>query len=244
MTHRPVLPRLDDDRPDTLRFAPLAWLKLQWFCHAGRTEVGGFGISAADDLLYVEDFVTVGQHATPIGVRFDDAAVADFFDGSVDRGLKPEQFARIWVHTHPGDSPEPSGTDEETFLRSFGRCAWAVMCILSRTGRSYGRLAFAAGPGGQLYLPVAVDWIAWPETIAGAGKLNDLIGEWQQEFVANVHHVPEPCVASSAGRRCATNARSGLVGPGTLERRIRWHLLPTRGLKKGKSHDPSSRTGP
>jgi hypothetical protein len=37
-----------------LIFSPRAWLKLQYFCHAGDTEVGGFGIAAADDCLYLE----------------------------------------------------------------------------------------------------------------------------------------------------------------------------------------------
>ena len=45
-----------------LKFSPLAWLKLQYFCHAGDTEIGGFGVAADDDPLYVEDFVTVRQH--------------------------------------------------------------------------------------------------------------------------------------------------------------------------------------
>src|SRR5207248_1895786 len=108
--------------PDTLYFAPLAWLKLQWFCHAGDTEVGGFGVSAAHNPLYIEDFVTVRQRASVASVRFDDAAVADLFDELVDRSLKPDRFARIWIHTHPGRSALPSLTDEETFARGFGSC--------------------------------------------------------------------------------------------------------------------------
>ena len=44
--------------------------------------------------LYIEDFVTVRQEVTGVSVRFLDAAVADFFDGCVDRGLKPHQFSR------------------------------------------------------------------------------------------------------------------------------------------------------
>src|SRR6185369_6578875 len=103
-------------RPQHLRleprlvFAPLAWLKLQFFCHAGPTEIGGFGIAAAADCLYVEDFVTVRQRVSPFSVRFDDAAVADFFDRSVDQGLAPARCGRLWCHTHPGSSVTPSGT--------------------------------------------------------------------------------------------------------------------------------------
>ena len=61
-----------------------------------------------------------------MSVAFEDEAVADFFDQQVDRGLRPAQFARIWVHTHPGGWPEPSLTDEETFQKVFGRTDWAV----------------------------------------------------------------------------------------------------------------------
>ena len=64
-------------KPPTLVFAPLAWLKLQYFCHAGPTEIGGFAITAAHDPLYVEDFQTVRQQASPLSIHFDDAAVAE-----------------------------------------------------------------------------------------------------------------------------------------------------------------------
>ena len=89
---------------------------------------------------------------------FDDTAVADFFDECVDTELTPERFARIWIHTHPGDSARPSGTDERTFARVFGGCDWAVMAILARGGESYARLRFNAGPGGELEISVEVDF--------------------------------------------------------------------------------------
>jgi len=122
------------------------------------TEIGGFGIALADDLLLVEDFVTVKQEASVVSVSFDDASVADLFDDQVDAGRRPEQFARIWLHTHPGDSSEPSGTDEETFQRVFGKCQWAVMFILARGGRTYARLRYNIGPGARVEIPVSVDY--------------------------------------------------------------------------------------
>jgi hypothetical protein len=175
-----------------LTFAPLAFLKLQYFCHAGPTEVGGFGIAAAADPLYVEDFVTVDQRVTPTAVRFDDNAVADFFDACVDRGLPVERFGRLWCHTHPGASVAPSLTDEETFARCFGRCDWSVMFILGRTGRTSARLAFRAGPGAELELSAAVDWAAWPACLAAKpGAWEARVDEWQAEYAAHVHPVPE-----------------------------------------------------
>ena len=132
--------RLRDSRftsQPVLRFTPTAWAKLQFFCHQGESEIGGFGVTPKDDLLLIEEFVTVKQTTTEVSVDFLDEAVADFFEAQVDLGRKPEQFARLWLHTHPGDGPTPSMTDEETFNRVFGRCDWAVMFILARTGKTY-----------------------------------------------------------------------------------------------------------
>jgi hypothetical protein len=107
----------------------------------------------------VEDFLTVSQKVSCVSVAFDDAAVADLFEDQVDQGRKPEQFARIWLHTHPGDSPHPSSVDEATFSRVFGSCDWAIMFILARGGQTYARLRFNTGPGGQLLIPVSVDYL-------------------------------------------------------------------------------------
>ena len=145
-----------------LMFDPLAWLKLVYFCHAGDTEIGGFGIAAPDDLLYVEDFVTVRQDVTPVSVHFLDDAVADHFDRYLDRGIGPVRAGRLWCHTHPGGSARPSGTDVETFARCFGASDWAVMMILARGGQGFARLALNVGPGAELEIPVRVDWAAWP----------------------------------------------------------------------------------
>jgi hypothetical protein len=91
---QPVVPR------PSLRFSPTAWAKLLYFRDLGPTEVGGFGISNPDDLLFVEDFITVRQHCSPATVAFEDDAVAEFFDQQIDAGRRPEQFARnMWNTT-------------------------------------------------------------------------------------------------------------------------------------------------
>ncbi len=183
-----------------LTFAPLAWLKLQYFCHAGSTEVGGFGIASANHLLYVEDFVTVEQQATSVSVRFLDEAVADFFDRCVDAGLAPQRFGRLWCHTHPGASVTPSSIDEDTFARSFGSCDWSVVFILGRTDNTYARLSFAAGPGGHLLLPTTVDWAAWPASISTQPELLiERLLRWQQEYAAHVHARPDAFPPLDAG---------------------------------------------
>ncbi len=113
-----------------------------------------------------------------MSVVFDDVAVADFFDEQVDLGRYPEEFSRIWLHTHPGGSAQPSHTDEETFLRCFGRTDWAVMFILARQGETYTRLRFNVGPGGALCVQAQVDFAA---PFDGSAH-----GSWETEYQQNV----------------------------------------------------------
>ena len=167
----------------TLRFNPTAWAKLLFLRDHGPTEIGAFGITAADDPLYLVDVVLVPQLTSAVSVEFDDAAVADFFDVQVDAGRRPEQFARIWLHTHPGDCPRPSSTDEDTFDRVFGRVDWAVMFILAAGGQTYCRLRFNVGPGGALETASTVDWLR----PFGPSDFD----AWRREYEACVVPLPE-----------------------------------------------------
>jgi len=145
-------------RGPILRFSPYAWAKLLAFRDYGSTEIAGFGVAHGDDPQLIEDFMTVKQSCSAVTVAMCDEAVADYFDQQVDRGLRPEQFARVWLHTHPGSSAQPSATDEATFERVFGQCDWAIMAILACGGQTYARLRFGVGPGGQMLIPVQVDF--------------------------------------------------------------------------------------
>lgn len=171
-----------------LRFAPLAWLKWQYLCHAGPTEVAGFGLSAAHDPLYVEDILVVEQRATAVTVAFDDKAIADLFDRMTDLEIPPQRYFRIWLHSHPGASATPSSVDEATFTRVWA-CDWSLMGILSRTAATYARLQFNAGPGGSFELPVVADWQAWPRYLASS-SLDALFLHWQEEYERCVKPVP------------------------------------------------------
>jgi len=155
----------------------------------GETEVGGFGVCETEDLLLVTDVATVKQSVSAVSVKLDDEAVADFFDEQVDRGLRPEQFGRLWIHTHPGESATPSATDEACFRRVFGACDWAGVFILGRTGETYARLRFGAGPGGQIRIPVEVDF--------GAAFEGSDHGAWRDEYEQNIRVETIPWLAGA-----------------------------------------------
>jgi hypothetical protein len=182
--------------PPALRFSPYAWAKLVWLRDYGPTEIGGFAVCRGDDLLLVDEIELVEQTCTAVTVAFDDVSVADFFDRQVDAGLRPEQFSRIWVHTHPGNSATPSATDEETFARVFGHCQWALMFILAAGGESYARLQWNVGPRGCLELPVNIDY--------GRPFWGSSEEAWQAEYDAQValpsptHCLPQSDDVSSA----------------------------------------------
>src|SRR5262245_38636251 len=76
----------------SLRLTPYAWAKLLHLRDLSETEVGGFGVAAPDDLLLVAEVALVRQQCSPVTVKFDDSAVADYFDRQVDAGSMPEQF--------------------------------------------------------------------------------------------------------------------------------------------------------
>jgi hypothetical protein len=163
----------------------------------GTTEIGGFGISAAADPLLIEDVRLVRQICSAVTVKFDDGAVADFFDEQVDLGLPPERFSRVWLHTHPGGCPRPSAIDEATFARVFGSFHWSVMVILARGGASYARLQYRIGPGGAWEIPVeiayaeefpATDHVAWRRDYQ---SLVEVEPEWRFDDVVDFRRPPE-----------------------------------------------------
>ena len=129
------------------------------------------------------DIVLVKQTCTDVTVAFDDAAVADFFDDQIDAGRRPEQFGRIWIHTHPGFSARPSQVDVETFARVFGNCDWAVMFILARNGATYAELKHAGRPNVEK-LSVGIDFK--PEFAASDQST------WEAEYLQSVREEPLP----------------------------------------------------
>lgn len=207
-----------------LRFSPYAWAKLLAFRDYGPTEIAGFGVATGLDMLLIADFVTVPQRCTAATVAMDDEGVADYFEQQVDRRLKPQQFARLWLHTHPGISAQPSTTDEETFERVFCGCDWAVMAILARGGQTYARLRFGgpSQPRAQMLIPVEVDFsIPFPAADHIAWR-----AEYDQHIMPDAK--PSLCELLSEVRRSAGDGKGHALtaaersGRDEVHRRREW----------------------
>lgn len=82
----------------------------------------------------------VKQEASSAYVEFDDDDLALFADRMIQQGVMPNRCRRIWIHTHPGNSPSPSGKDESTFNEHFEHFDWSVMFIMAQDGTCYSRL--------------------------------------------------------------------------------------------------------
>ncbi len=71
-------------RRPTLRFTPLAWAKLLFLRDRGPTEVGGFGLSAADDLCSIEVVIQIVVLISPIpALKSTSTSLTDWKNQSV-----------------------------------------------------------------------------------------------------------------------------------------------------------------
>lgn len=63
-----------------------------------------------------------------------------------ERKLPPQNSFRVWLHTHPGNSPSPSSTDREEFnkLLAMGQ-PWLVMLIIAQDLSIHGEVGFKVG---------------------------------------------------------------------------------------------------
>lgn len=168
----------------TLRLSPLAWCHWQFLAHAGETEAAAFGITSPDDPLKVERLWVPKQECTWAFCETAEGQFNEMVEWAFDAGVAPSRVGKIWFHTHPGTSPNPSGTDENTFEDDFGKCELSVMAILARGGDTYARVQFKAGP--QFVIPVEVEWDELDTDELAAAMVG-----WKEEYAAKVTKAPE-----------------------------------------------------
>jgi len=137
-----------------------AYRKLVWFRDQKKTEVGAMAISKPEDPLFVTDFEFLPQECTSVKTDFDTDAQNEWMETKLIDGHNPDNFARIWAHTHPGASATPSGTDWDTFQEAMGEAAWGVMLIL---GTSNEFVCVFRCHDQMLNIPVEVEQTTVPE---------------------------------------------------------------------------------
>ena len=164
-----------------LQFSPYAWRKLLFLRDISQNEVCALGISDKNSPLHVVDLVVPKQPVSEVSCNLDMDSVADIYADFAEQNKPVEEFGRVWLHTHPGTSSQPSGTDERTFATNYGNCEWGVMFILARNGSTYSRMSLSAFDL-QLLTDVVINWnTAFP---ASCEK------EWAAEYTKAVSQKP------------------------------------------------------
>lgn len=161
----------------------MAYLKLQYLCHKAQVEVGGYGVAYdKDDLLYVSDFEIVRQKSSTAYMEFDDVGLSEYYEAMADAKVPMKQCARLWFHTHPEMSANPSHTDEATFANKFSDSEWSVMAILSKTNDTSARLkANISGYEVVEELDWVVDWKSLPK-LFDSTSMDTLTNRWSDEL--------------------------------------------------------------
>lgn len=141
-----------------LLMTPYVYSKLLYIRDIGDTEIGGFGVCENEEYpLLITDFQMVKQECTSATVEFDDDDIYRYVDEMAKVKIYPAQCMRIWIHTHPGSSPNPSNTDENTFKNKILQAEskhpadWGVMYILAKEGAEYARLSVYAGEQSKVF---------------------------------------------------------------------------------------------
>ncbi len=163
----------------SLRFSPYAWAKLQHALKTINTEVGMFGITDKEDPLCVLDVSILPQEVSSASIEFSEEGLASFYEDCIDEGLLPEQYSRIWIHTHPSGVYSPSSVDEKTFEDIFGNCDWAVMYIVTKDNREYCALQYNRVPKHRVELGKAIVDFSIPFPASN-------IFNWEKEIKDNV----------------------------------------------------------
>lgn len=170
---------------NTLQFTPYAWSKLLYLRDKGNTEVSFFAVSRKESLDVVEDLFMPFQYGEWATTEFVEEKLPLFFDSMVDAGYHPEEFARIWCHTHPGTSASPSGKDESTFSSEFAGPNWAIMFIVGKEGATTCRLRYKCHPDLNHILPEGSSQelsvqIAWGKN---SKEISDTVrASWDAEY--------------------------------------------------------------
>lgn len=146
------------NRSGLLRFTAYSYAKLIYWRDLGQTEIGCYGLTETDDPLLITDLRMIKQTCSSVSVDFDKEDSIKFVEEMTDKGIPLWQTQRIFIHTHPGDSPSPSGADEENFRDNFSIANCSIFYILAKGGKDYTRMRFNVPPGIDVDIRTQIDY--------------------------------------------------------------------------------------
>ena len=169
---------LDKFPMSKLFFTPYAWAKLVHMRDKIACEVSGMGITPKLPNL-VEDVYFPKQEVQSAYVDIDEDGFAEMVDELASKGLRPDQFMRIWIHTHPsGMGPNPSGRDNQCMDEAFSSPDWAIMMIVAKDGKTFAQMRVNKPFRIESLLDVMIDYKA---EFPGSN-----ITAWDAEYNKNV----------------------------------------------------------
>lgn len=230
-------------RKAKLRLSEKAWLKLLLALEQPH-EVSMMGISAADDPLFMEDFLLPRQYGTGAFTEFYDngeGTMAELMFGLVDQGIDPSRVAGRWFHTHPAGVTSPSGTDWQTLDTKFGDHEWALMAIMPKNSELFAYLRINHPNFGLMTTKIDCD--TPPENLLAALRYLRL------PVPSNLDGIRTTAVAfleehrarhQSVSENAPTYTRSN---NGTFRRPFDWESSNDHGSEKPKHGVPNFREG-
>lgn len=165
-----------------------AYLKWQYMCYSTPLEVSAYGFSRGTksfaDLLYIEDLIILRQECSTCFTNIDSDAILEYYDKLADKDIPLQQGTRVWFHTHPQMSAQPSSTDTDTFAETFDNPDWSIMAILSQTNDMTARLKltteFAAL---EEDIDIKIDWSSYKRDLP---KVAQFAAEWEEDIKTKV----------------------------------------------------------
>ena len=186
----------------SLTMTTSVWSRIMNSRNAAKTEIGFLGICEDPERpLHITDLYMPKQLCNSVHMDFDENDIAEHMMDMAELNILPSQCMRIWIHTHPGPSCEPSGEDRTTF-ESFIQGEWAVMAIVGTTNNLYAELGLNH-PLGKFNKKI--DWII--DWSADAKETN--IDHWLQEMEQKVEvetFKPKKSIPTNTGGNTGTKA--------------------------------------
>ena len=141
----------------TLYFTPSAYQKAMFFLQKD-VEVGAFCITDKDQPNLIIDYIVLKQESTSVSFEFDKDSLENYLNDMVDQDYSPSQCFRIFAHSHPGNSADPSGTDWTTFNQLMGSYPWFGMLIFAKDQSYFAYIKTTQGVGLEANCDIEIDW--------------------------------------------------------------------------------------